>query len=321
MRIIRARDVIDAMVIIGFLPVAWFLPAGCRRRVAGWAGRAHVRLLGMKGDHLKTVLRDCLGVDQHDIEIGFRQHNYLELMEILREHAPWGWHPRITIIGRQYIDEALAAGKGAVLWYTPFTHADIVFKKGLHQAGYRISHLSSLTHGFSDTRFGVALLNPLKTRVEGRYLKERCVMGGTGVGLVIRSLLDRLRRNEVVSVTALQTGKRTGQRMLLGGTIHLAKGAPNFAATTGAALIPVFVVPAEDGYEVRVEPPLAGSGTDVESVEEAYISAYVPILQRYVSQYPLLWRGWLGPSSYWSPGVPATRSEPDRARELAHHGR
>src|SRR5690606_36770915 len=178
---------------------------------------------------------------------------------------------------------------GAVLWYTPFTHADIVFKKGLHQAGFRISHLSSLTHGFSDTRFGLAVLNPLKTRVEGRYLKERCVLGETGVGLVIRSLLDRLRRNELVSVTALQTGKRTGQRRLLGGTIRLAKGAPNFAATTGAALIPVFVVPAEDGYEVRVEPPLARTGTDIESIEEAYISAYVHVLQRYVSQHPLLW--------------------------------
>lgn len=312
MRTIRVRDGVDAIALMGLLPVSWCLPAGLWLLAARWLAKAHVRLLGAKGNHLKAVLRDRLGMDPSDLEIAFRQHNYLELLEILREHAPWGWTPRITISGRHFIDEALAAGKGVVLWYTPFTHADIVFKKGLHQAGYRISHLSALTHGFSDTRFGVALLNPVKTRVERRYLKERCVMGSSGVGLVIRSLLDRLRRNEVISVTALQSGNRTGQHTLLGGTVYLAKGAPNFAATTGAALIPVFVVPAHDGYEVRVEPPLVAGSTEVERAEEDYISAYVPLLERYVLQYPHLWRGWLGSPAYWSPGGHGRRSEPER---------
>src|SRR5690606_38513622 len=112
MRLIRARDIVDAIVIAGLLPAAWFLPLGGQRRIAAWAGRAHIRLLGLRADHLKAVLRDQLGVDQRDIEIGFREHNYLEMMEILREHAPWGWQPRISVVGRQHIDEALAVGKG-----------------------------------------------------------------------------------------------------------------------------------------------------------------------------------------------------------------
>jgi lauroyl/myristoyl acyltransferase len=302
MRAIRSRDLVDLTTLFGLLPIAWLLPTRRWPTITRWIGHLHVRLLGSSADHLADVLRRQLDLNPIDLEIGFRQHNYWELLEILREHAPWRWKVNIAVVGQHHLDAALAAGRGAVLWYCPFTHADVVFKKGLYGAGYRVNHLSSLTHGFSDTRFGVSLLNPIKTSVERRYLKERCVMRQTGVGDVIRSLLDRLRANELVSVTALQTGKRIGSRPLFGGTLRLAKGAPNFALTTNAALIPVFVVPAGDGYEVRVEPPLQASSSALESAEEELISAYVPILERYVREHSDLWRGWLGSPNYWSLG-------------------
>lgn len=302
MKTIRARDVADGLLMLALLPAAWLLPTRFWPGFTRALGRIHVRLQGARtGDFYPTLLAR-LGVSADELETGFRQHNYWELMEMLREHAPWGWNARIAVVGREHLDAALAAGKGAVLWYSPFTHADVVFKRGLHEAGYRVNHLSAATHGFSDTRVGMALLNPVKTSVERRYLKERCVMGETGVGAVIRGLLDRLRGNEFVSVTALQTGKRTGTRSLFGGTLRLAKGAPNFAVSTGAALIPIFVVPVPGGYEVRVEPPLRAMSDQLEAAEEEYISAYVPLLERYVTRYPSLWRGWLGSQSYWRPG-------------------
>ncbi len=298
---IRARDLLDGLLMLGLLPPAWLLPAPSWPAFTRMLGRLQVRLQGSHCHHLDPALLARLGVSADALETGFRQHNFLELMEMLREHAPWGWNARIAVSGRQHIDAALAAGRGAVLWYCPFTHADIVFKRGLHEAGYRVNHLSAATHGFSDTRFGMTVLNPVKTSVERRYLKERCVMGDTGVGEVIRDLLDRLRRNELVSVTALQTGRRTGVRSLFGGTLRLAKGAPGFALGTGAALIPIFVVPAAGGYEIRVEPPLRATSDGVDAAEEECISAYVPLLERYVVAYPCLWRGWLGSPSYWRP--------------------
>ncbi len=102
-------------------------------------------------------------------------------------------------------------------------------------------------------------------------------------------------------MTALQSGKYTGVRPLFGGTLSLAKGAANFALSTGAALIPIFVVPVDGGYRVHIEPPLHADSAAIDAAEEELISAYVPVLERYVAQYPALWRGWLGPPSYWSP--------------------
>ena len=304
---IRSRDVADALTMLALLPPAWLLPTRHWPAFTRMLGRLHVRLLGARAGHLDRDLLARMGTTPEALEAGFRQHNCWELMEMLREHAPWGWHARIAVVGRQHIDAALAAGRGAVLWYCPFTHADVVFKRGLHEAGYRVNHLSAATHGFSDTRFGMAVLNPVKTSVERRYLKERCVMGDTRVGEVIRGLLERLRGNELVSVTALQTGRRTGVRPLFGGTLQLAKGAPGFALGTGAALIPIFVVPVPGGYEVRVEPPLRAASDRLEAAEEECISAYVPLLERYVAAYPHLWRGWLGSPSYWRPAPEAQR--------------
>ena len=278
MRAIRSRDVLDTAVFLALLPFSWFLPQRFWPSFTRLLGRIHVRLLGDRTGHLDPVVLAGLGYAPRDLEFGFRQHNYWELMELLREHAPWGWKVEISMIGRQHIDDALAAGRGAVLWYSPFTHADVVFKRGLHEAGYRVNHLSHLTHGFSDTRFGLMVLNPIKTAVESRYLKERCVIGETGVGQVVRELLSRLRKNELVSVTAVQRGKHTGTRPLLGGTLRLAKGAPNFAASTGAALIPIFVVPFDGGYRLQVEPPLQATGSEVAAKEDEFISAYVHIL-------------------------------------------
>lgn len=283
-------------------PVAWLAPTSSWAGLSSLLGRIHLRLIGAKGGGLDAKLLAGMGTTPRELELGFRRHNYLELLEILREHAPWKWHPKIAVAGTEHIEHALAAGRGVVLWYCPFTHADVVFKKGMYQAGYRVNHLSALTHGFSDTRFGVAVLNPIKTSVESRYLKERCVMHPGRVGETIRALLDRLRNKELVSVTALQSGRRIGVRPLFGGSLHLAKGAPNLALSTGAALLPIFVVPTDDGYEVRIEPPLTAHSDDIERAEEECITAYLPLLERYVSRYPWLWRGWLGQRSYWAPG-------------------
>ncbi len=45
-----------------------------------------------------------------------------------------------------------------------------------HRAGLAVSHLSRASHGFSGSRLGVRVLNPIHTKVEDRYLRNgsRC---------------------------------------------------------------------------------------------------------------------------------------------------
>lgn len=299
MKAIKLRDIMQLIYLSALLPFAWFMPTRHWATLTRFLGNAHLNMFGESGAHLHQLAPQLLDMNPSELEVAFRQHNHWELLENLREYAPWGWNPHIDVLGQEHIIKALNKGKGVILWFCPFAHADLVFKKGLHQAGYAITHLSSFTHGFSDTRFGAKILNPIKTKIESRYLKERCLISSHGSGPAIRRLISRLEANEVVSITAIHSGRRYGESQFLGGRIRLAKGAPNLALTTGAALLPVFIVPTAKGYAVKIEPNLVTQNTQVHDAEEEIISAYTPLLEHYVLAHPGLWRGWWPPFNLW----------------------
>ena len=74
-------------------------------------------------------------------------------------------------------------------------------KIALHRAGYRIVHLSHPRHGFSSSSFGVRYLNPVHRRAEDRYLAERVVLSLASPVGAMRTLMQRLKSNGVVTVT------------------------------------------------------------------------------------------------------------------------
>ena len=86
-------------------------------------------------------------------------------LQVLRGLLPGGWHPKIVLEGRDRLDAMLARGKGAVLWMAHFVFAATVVKMALHGAGYRLATLSRPEHGFSKTRFGMTMLNPIRSVV------------------------------------------------------------------------------------------------------------------------------------------------------------
>lgn len=299
MRLIRSRDLADLALLLALFPSAWLLPERHWRRWTRFLGLVHVRLLGPRGAQLQSLLEENFGLSPLDLEIEFRDYNYRELLAYLREHSPSRWKPEIEVFGQCHIDAGLERGKGVVLWVSPFLHSDLVSKKGLHDAGYRVNHLSELGHGGSDTRFGIRYLNPIKTKIEERYC-QRIVMGSGGKGPAMRKLISCLKGNQIVSVTALQKGRRVVERPFLGGVLRLATGGPSIASTNGASLLPVFAVITDNGsHQVYIEPPLTSEAERPEDAEEDLVTQYVEVLERYVRKHPAAWRGWLGSSNYW----------------------
>ena len=97
--------------------------------------------------------------------------------------------------GREHLDEALGRGKGCVLWVAHFVFAPNIAKLALHDAGYKVSHLSRLDHGFSSTRFGIKWLNPVRSRFEDRLLAEPAGIDGNDYGRLV-PLAKALREHE-----------------------------------------------------------------------------------------------------------------------------
>jgi len=217
-----------------------------------------------------------------------------EFLGILRALRPWMNVPRSTLHGGEHIVDALKGGKGVVLWVDEFHFYSLASKVALAEAGHRTIHLSHPTHGFSKTRFGMAVLNPVKIRAENRWLKDRVMMSFAGATGALRALQRHLRAGEVVSVTAGADAATPIVLPFLNGTIRLAPGAPELAHMAKAPLLPVHTIYREDGtFEVTVEPPIEASRDDGRpAFAEAAAREYAARLQPVVLSYPHQWRGW-----------------------------
>lgn len=101
---------------------------------------------------------------------------------------------------------------------------------------------------------------------------------------------------------AVGTGKRSLSFPFLGGTTHLALGAPRLAYETGASLVPVFTLPDESGgYRVELGPDLTpGSKLPERQAIHEMASRYVDLLVPKVRAHPAHWEGWFHPATWRS---------------------
>ena len=297
---VTAKD----LAILAALPVsfvvAWTLPEPLWRGVARASSPLAARAIRTKLQPTIERIEGLLGARQMAcspmavVQESIAGH-VEEYLQVLREYRPRGWRPDIRLEGRSHIDDALARGRGVVLWVGFFSFAGLVAKKALCREGIRTSHLSHPGHGFSRSRFGMLYLNRLRMRIEDRYLNERVMLSLDGATGALRQLHRRLRRNEVVSVTVRERAERPSMVPFLDGTIRLATGAADLAYATGAALLPVFPVREAQGhFRVVVEPPLeVRQHLARRESSDLALRDYAARLTPFVLDYPGQWRGWL----------------------------
>ena len=221
-------------------------------------------------------------------------HQVEETLQLLACHRPGGWRPVTELRGTNHLLKALAGGNGAVLWIGNAAFASLTVKVALHDAGFRLHHLSHPRHGFSATRLGMRWLNPIRTGIEARYLGRRVVLPLTGnAGPVLARLVDCLQDGGIVSVTAGSASLRPITVPFLTGSLRLAPGAPGLAQRAGAALLPVFTSrEALDRHVVTIERPLPiplGIGNEY---PESLARAFAQRLESHVRRCPGLWFGW-----------------------------
>lgn len=213
---------------------------------------------------------------------------HLANLQVLRCYTDRGWRPRIELRGREHVDRALAGSKGAVLWVVPSIFNDLVTKIAFHQAGYRVSHLSRAGHGFSGSRFGARLLNPIVTTIEKRYLAERLVMDEGQSVSALKALVRRVRENGLVSIAVSGIGRRTFELPFFDGTIRVADGAPSLAERSGAALLPVSTARTVSGTFVTTIHPALELPQDIDRADRVptLLRQSVGVLEWYVRNWP-----------------------------------
>jgi len=142
-----------AIAVLG--PVAWLTP----ERRAWWpVSRFLSRAIADGRPGITRIRKEMLaaalgehadGYDLTELRLYVMATYMEERLEILRAYRPGGWRPRLALDGRAHLDAALASGRGAVLWMSPFSYADLVTKMALHDAVIAVTHLSAFSRGFS----------------------------------------------------------------------------------------------------------------------------------------------------------------------------
>jgi lauroyl/myristoyl acyltransferase len=280
---------------LGSCTVAAFLPQRFWKGISARLARVHLRFRRSNIARFSSVFERRINMSAADLERDCIASGYEEGIEAIREVLPGGWHPPIKVCGNESLDEALRRNRGAVLWVGEFWHSDLVTKKGLAEAGYQLTQLSTVGHPYSSSRFGSRVLNPIRLLAENRYLTRRVLMVYSKAQPALTALASALRQNGIVTIAATASGTRILEVPMLGGILRLAAGAPMLALRTGAALIPVFTVPDnQGGYTIHIGPDISAVAA-AENKERLKLMGirFASLLEPFVVDHPTQWRGWI----------------------------
>jgi lauroyl/myristoyl acyltransferase len=243
-------------------------------------------------------LASTLGIDGRDIARALNAHRIESYFQYLRAYRPGGWRCRIVLEGEEALRRARADGRGVVLWVGHFVFNGIAPKRSLAEAGYDVSHLSRPEHGFSSSRFGISVLNVIRSNIEARYVTKRILIRRGAEERAVREAHKCLKRGGIVSITAgAWEGRQVGLVPLGEAAFPLATGAPALAHSTGAGLIPVFVArsTAEGQPFIRVvvgTPIPVDAAADRDDVLRACLTDFARQQLPFIARHPDQWRGW-----------------------------
>ncbi len=201
----------------------------------------------------------------------FRWNRHHLAYELLVLEAALGCRMRIPVElrGADEARTALDRGRGLVFWAMPFLYGPVVGAFAVRRAGFPVVGLSRWTHGYSTTRLGAALLNPVRVRAENRFLAARLVIGrGRSPLVCLRRLLGELRANRPVSTLLAPLADRLVEVPFAGGTMRTAIGPLRLAEKAGSPVVPVCTWREDDRLVVELDTPLpamseAGGATPV----------------------------------------------------------
>ena len=292
--LISARDVVETLLLPPLAVCALVLPQRTWIIPSRWLGFILTRMQkpdrdGRIGSALGSRL-DRQAIAR--VEERLMSERVLDRIHLLRAAVTRTALPPAVLRGREYLDEALDRGNGAVLWVGAFAHASTVAKRAMHEAGYHVTHLSRPSHT-SPSRYGIGFLNRWRMRIEDRFLEERVMLHGDDTLGAVRKLARRLRNNGVISITVGDEARQKISVPFLDASMLIAPGAVRLAQNSRAALIPVVVQrTAADEFEVILRPPLSMEKDSVLQSGSSAFREYAVDLESWVVACPEQWHAW-----------------------------
>jgi KDO2-lipid IV(A) lauroyltransferase len=263
--------------LLGFIYGASKLPPSGQLKVGCWLGRV-----------LRRFKKREERVARRNIELCFRNLSAAEQSQLLDRHFEAvgmsfvemgiGWFTpidrlleRVTVFGREHLDEALARGKGALLFTAHFTTLEV-----------GVAVIEALTPNVSCMYRPQrnAMMDVLIRRGRHRFAKEQIPRDN------VRALVRNLRDNHAVLYSPDQTylGNQSALLPFFGEPAVTNTATSKLAKISGTTVLPYFFRRLPNGdYRVDIGPPLADFPSDSAAHDSARLFA---LLEEYIRLAP-----------------------------------
>lgn len=289
------RDVLRLFV---WFPLRWALeimPVTWGIRFLTFMGDAH---FAFSQDKKRLLLNNLVHLRKTDEDVGasgtacvreyFRNHYVDRLfIFIFPKFGMREIDSLVEIEGLEHLDDALQGGKGVVLVHGHFgpVHVPLVV---LARRGYLMKQIGLPSdEGLSWVGRNVAFR--LRLKYEEKIPAEIIKADG-----FLRSAFRWLKENGIIMITGDGSGteRKVGRHELFsffGRKVLFPLGPAILADKTGAAILPMFIVPGErKRYRIVIERPLTSSGKGEERIK-AVTGQFIERMEYYVSRFP----GWM----------------------------
>jgi lauroyl/myristoyl acyltransferase len=257
------------------------------RRKRHLAERSLSQVLGLSGAEMHRVLRGSFNCFWQDV------------FSPLPARAGRATRINAEFRGRRYLEEALARGKGVILWESSSLGRRFLAKSILCENGFPVCQVHDDSHmgEFHNpkSRMTAQLVKPLFDSHERRSLKDVLTLSRDDSLRFSRELLERLRRNEIICISADgRIGSKFVPITFLGRKDAFPTGIASLARTSGATILPLFCVeerPNLPSLSIESPIPMDQPGDREASVERAILQ-YISVAESYIRRYPEQYRAW-----------------------------
>jgi KDO2-lipid IV(A) lauroyltransferase len=272
-------------VVISFLPLRVVAAIGragghalrmiSREKQRVMTGEFSSILPGKSPAELRSIVREA-----------FVNYGQSELEVLLYPSMNKAYVDRVfTIEGRDRLDAALARGKGVLLFQAHFGAFQMTMP-AIGYSGYSMNQISASAAIWKEGSSSVAQQKMADIKARYEYtLPVRHI----AVASSLRPVFRALARNEIVGVTVDGGGgRKTVPLRFLGREALFQTGAVDLAQSTGAAIVPAFVI-TEPGLRHRLvlhERLAVPEDGDKEAARRAVLQAFALLLEIYVLSHP-----------------------------------
>ena len=298
MKVVRMVDIYDLILLALNILLARFLPPRTEEILARVTGDITYLVRRRRRQLIADRLSIVLGNDiaPHKLEAITREvfrNRWMEGLSYLAVHNK-NLTQSVNFLGLEHLQDALAKGKGVILWETPFGKR-LLANAVLAKKGFPLCQLHASDHGASSHSWlGRKVVFKLRRKMEANLFSEIVDIQDDSLAY-LRLVIHRLGQNGIVCVAGLgDRGHKFVPVRFMGAENEIATGVVSLARMTGASIIPMFCFRDDNGTDQLVlEKPISvEAGRDRDEAVAQSIKTYASLLESYIRRYPAQWHQW-----------------------------